>query len=310
MLRSMARKVVRSTSAGPDSVAAVHDRLLVHIDAAIAHLKHGRSMTDVDVHGARKSIKRARAVLQLLQPSLTEHDFARCKVELRTAGRALSAVRDAKVIVDRFDEMLHRADIPPSSISGSAIDLLADAALNDRSSSRTPATPAVALASATAARKRLGHASLPGKDWTPLGAGFRSIYRRGRWLMPRKTDSTSTEAFHEWRKQVAGYWYALEVFLPVSPTRIGRTIDAARRLADLLGEDHDLALLVDRLRTVQGHADEPIPALLDAIESRRRQLRRKALRIGHALYAEPPAVMEKQLRQSWRKWQKGRPQAL
>ncbi len=297
------------TSAGPDSMAAVRDQLLVHVDAAIARLQLGRSMTDVDVHGARKSIKRARAVLRLLQPSLTEHDLTDCKVDLRTAGRALSAARDARVIADRFDEMLQQADIAPSSINGTASDLLAAAALHDRSSSGNPGTPATALASVTAARRRLQRASLPGSDWTPLGAGFRSIYKRGRRLMPGKSDSASAEALHEWRKQVKSYWHALEVFMPVRPTQIGRTIGAARRLADLLGENHDLALLADRLRVVQGHPDEPIEALLDAIESRRRLLRRKALRIGAALYAEPPAVMEKQLRQDWRKWQKGRPKA-
>jgi CHAD domain-containing protein len=304
------RKPVPVTSTDPGGVAAVRDRLLVHVDAAIARLKHGRSMTDVDVHEARKSLKRARAILRLLQPSLAKGTFTRCKVDLRTAGRALSAARDARVIADRFDEMLRRAGISPSSISGTASELLAEAALVDRRSSRIPGASAAALNGATAARKRLERASLPGNDWAPLGAEMRDIYRRGRRLVPGKADCASTEALHEWRKQAKSYWHALEVFLPMHPAQIGRTIRAARRLADLLGENHDLALLADRLRAMRGHADEPIQALLDATEARRRQLCRKALKVGTAIYAEPPALMEKQLRRNWQKWRNGRTKAV
>jgi CHAD domain-containing protein len=121
-----------------------------------------------------------------------------------------------------------------------------------------------------------------------------------------KADSVSTEAMHEWRMQVKRHWHALEVFLPVRPTELGRTIRSARRLADALGEDHDLSLLTDRLRTAQESPEEPVRALIEAIELRRRHLRRRALKTGAALYAEPPAVMEQRLRHDWRMWRKSK----
>ena len=88
---------------------------------------------------------------------------------------------------------------------------------------------------------------------------------------------------------------------------IRRTIGAAWRLADSLGEDHDLALLADHLRiSATDNQNEPVTELLDAIERRRRRLRRRALKIGAALYAEAPAVMEKRLRRHWQQWRTGR----
>ena len=293
-----------ASSGGPISVAAVRDLLLVHLDVVAARLKKDRSMTVVDVHDARKSIKRARAILRLLRPSLAEHEFARSKLELRQAGRSMSAVRDAQVIADRFDEMLQRTDIPESSVRGLADSLRAEAALVDQGLAARASSPAAALAAITATRKRLARTSLPATDWGPLGAGLRSIYRRGRQRMPGKADHASAKAMHEWRKQVKAYWHALEVFMPVRATQIDRAIGDAHRLADLLGEDHDLVLLADKLQTIGGAPEEPIQKLLDAIELRRRQLGRRASKIGAVLYAEPPAVMEKRRRHDWQKWRK------
>jgi CHAD domain-containing protein len=112
---------------------------------------------------------------------------------------------------------------------------------------------------------------------------------------------------HEWRKQVKCYWHVLEVFKPVRPALIGRAIGSAKRLADWLGEEHDLALLAAKLQESGACGDEPLRTLIAAIERRRRNLRRKALRKGAALYADSPTLVEKRLRQDWRKWRNARP---
>ena len=296
----MAARVKSTARGGPESVAAVRDLLLVHIDAVSSRLELGQAMTTIDVHEARKSIKRARAVLKLLRPSLAATGAARSKRALRDAGRALAAARDAKVIADRFDEVLRRAGIARSAVRSLAKNL-------PPASAALPSDPVLALTGLAAARKRLARASLPATNWTPLGAGIRSIYKSGRQLVPGRADTVSVEAMHEWRKQVKSYWHALEIFAPVRPTQIRRTIGSARRLADSLGEEHDLALLADHLRdAATENQGEPVTELLDAIEQRRWRLRRRAIKIGAALYAETPAVMEKLLRRHWQQWRTGR----
>lgn len=123
--------------------------------------------------------------------------------------------------------------------------------------------------------------------------------------MPVRAEVASVEVMHEFRKRVKSYWHALEVFAPLHRKQIGRTIGAARRLADMLGEDHDLALLATRLRAIPAIPDEPVRTLPAAIELRQRRLRRKAVKIGATLYAEPPAVMAKRLGNDWPQWRKG-----
>ena len=77
--------------------------------------------------------------------------------------------------------------------------------------------------------------------------------------------------------------------------QIARRADA---LGELLGEEHDLAVLEAHLRAgdLRRHHDEPWRTgrrtrerLLQAIAKRRRALRKRARRDGKRLYDEPPA---------------------
>jgi len=285
----------RPVRAGPTDVVAVRGQLLAHIDAATNRLPPRRAISDADVHEARKSIKRARAVLRLVQPALQADVYESGKSALRDAGRALSSARDAKVMADRFAEMLQRVDIesfPVSTIAGT------QPGTGRRLSPRHRSDPAAARASLTAVHARMVDTQLSATDWTPLGDGIRAIYRRGRREMPGKSArAASSEALHEWRKRVKDYLHALEVIVASGrPSPIRRTISSARRVADALGEEHDLALLADALRASAEHEDRRVGKLLKAIEERRRRLRRRALKSGTRLYAEAPAAMERWLR--------------
>jgi hypothetical protein len=98
---------------------------------------------------------------------------------------------------------------------------------------------------------------------------------------------------------VKDYLHALEVIVASGrPSPIRRTISSARRLADVLGEEHDLALLADALGSSQESRDERVRTLLEGSRQRRHRLRRRALKLGARLYAETPAAMERGLRRS------------
>jgi CHAD domain-containing protein len=275
----------------------VRDQLLAHIDAASTRLRAGRVIADEDVHEARKSIKRARAVLRLLQPALDADEVARSRIALRDAGRALSSARDAKVMADRFAEMLERVGLAAFAVDTIPGPVAAGSGAGKLPRVRRPGNPTAARAGLLQARLWLTEAVLLSEDWAPIDAGIRAIYRNGRRDLPAAASAASSEALHEWRKRVKNYLHALEVLAePERPAQIRRTIGAARRLADALGEEHDLALLADALRASTVSEDARVATLLEAIRLRRRRLRRRALKVGSELYADTPAAMAKKLR--------------
>jgi hypothetical protein len=63
----------------------------------------------------------------------------------------------------------------------------------------------------------------------------------------------------------------------------------AHRLSDLLGDDHDLAVLLDRARAQPELLDDSeLAALSTLVQRRQDRLRREALALGARLYRRKP----------------------
>ncbi len=164
--------------------------------------------------------------------------------------------------------------------------------------------------------------------------GLRRVYRKGRarWVRAAARKPSPT-ALHRWRKEVKDLRYVLEVLdvhrSPSTPASLGalsrgrpragapasqarpagqrarRLAKLARRadaLGELLGQEHDLALLAERVR-----AHAPLKrrkrarrALLRTIARRRARLREQALRNGARLYARKPKRFTRWVRAGYR----------
>ena len=74
------------------------------------------------------------------------------------------------------------------------------------------------------------------------------------------------------------------------------------RLGELLGDDHDLAML---RREVAGDPErfggqETIDPLLGRIDQRRQRLERQAMRLGGTVFQEAPDVFVRRLHSYWK----------
>src|SRR5258705_4210525 len=77
------------------------------IDKALAMLNgKNRSVSDKAVHDVRKRFKEIRGTLRLVRDELGEKTFRKENRAFRDAGRPLSELRDAKVLVDTLDNLL------------------------------------------------------------------------------------------------------------------------------------------------------------------------------------------------------------
>jgi hypothetical protein len=229
--------------------------------------------------------------------------FRAINVALRDAGRALAGRRDARVLVETLDRLVEREALAPAPLVSFAAELRTgwEAASGARDATATGAALASSAAPARvvaagpvptpAARVRAAAQALRGArvrgDWPVLADGLAEVHRRGRRALRRARREPSAECLHEWRKQVKHSWHALELLEPVWPRPMRALAREAHRLADRLGEDHDLAGL--RARLAAAAIDEPARSLaLAALDARRRELQQSAFRLGERLYAEPP----------------------
>lgn len=237
-----------------------------------------------NVHEARRCIKRARAALRLMRPSIGEAAFANEDARLAACGRSLAAAREAHVLLETLSQLGERFPNP------STIDGLASLAqlIRTRRDAAAPAS-AVLAQSARMLRGSVEGLFLDSRDRTTrssLEKGLRAVYRRGRKTHARASASSSARSLHRWRKHAKYFADAVDALGDAAGNRQRKRARLARRIGDWLGEHHDLAMLdrfvAEHPGLVSTEARQTLSARLGL---RQRKLRERALRAGRRLYA-------------------------
>lgn len=229
--------------------------------------------------------------------------YRREDAALRAAARTLNPVRDARVLVRTLDSLTRR-----SVALGKDLAVIALTRLLRRSQARAQRQLCGRRLVLAGARTALRQVQLRGgrwrigrHGWSKLAPGFKRIYRAGRRAAVVARRHPDTHALHEWRKQVQYLWHALRMLRPLQSAAHSKSGARARRLADSLGQEHDLALLQSTLAAYGQSTGIVIDPLQAAIERRRRALRAKAMALGKRLYARRPQAMAARLGRSCRR---------
>lgn len=253
------------------------------------------------IHGARKDLKKLRAVLRLLREALPKATYREEARRYRDAGRALSTSRDAEVRLATLEALGERLDdLPADAFEAwrAILDRDREAAAN---AARDPSAIEEAMATIEAGLAGIEGWQLRGDSWSLIGRGLRRSYRRGRRAMRTAADEPSETNFHEWRKRAKDLWYALRILRDSWQLPLEATAEEAHRLSELLGDHHDLALLREDLRR-RRLGDEETQTLAAAIDCRQQELASDALTLGRRLYAEKPKPFSHRMHSYWRAW--------
>jgi CHAD domain-containing protein len=268
---------------------AVRTILCGQIDAALAALA-GR-VSDRDVHDARKCVKKARATLRLIREALPAKTYRRENRALRDAARPLSALRDARILLETLDRLPKDSGKRRRAGDFAAFEraLVAEKA-RLRSRRSGPENAALARKRLRAARREVTRWRFTASGWPPLVKGLERVYARGRKAMKAACEEPTAELLHEWRKQVKYLWHQLQLIEKLAPGPIGELADQVHTLSDYLGEDHDFAVLQEKARDHAAAFRKSGTAPLRAMIARRQSaLRSKAFVLGKRLYEPSPA---------------------
>jgi CHAD domain-containing protein len=259
----------------------------------------GKRVSDADVHSARKAVKRARAALRLMRDALPPAVYKRENATLRDASRPLGAARDARVLVDSLGR-LEKVYGPAAhhSVSPAFSRVLArECDEVHRGNTHASREEILAIARRMAARR------IESGGWKDIGPGLERTYAQGRKALRRAHAEPTPDRLHEWRKQTKYLWHQLQILEPLAPGRIGELADQAHKLADYLGDDHDFAVLRDK---VVAHApafgSSGNGALLALIDRCQARLREKAFLLGARIYEDKPRRFTRRFETRWRRW--------
>jgi CHAD domain-containing protein len=277
------------------------------IDRALDGLT-GRSGAEPEevVHGARKRFKKVRAVLRLMRDALGRKVYRRDNSRFRDAGRPLSEVRDAGVLVETLDQLIERyGDQGRPEVIGSARERLLrrKREVYQRVLDEGDALAKVARAMEEA-RGDVKRWEVAGDDWEALEGGLKGIYGRGHRAFHEALESRTDENLHEWRKRVKDLWYVMDLLKPIRPGFTEGRGEEAHKLADDLGDDHDLAVLRQVLSDPKDRlgVHSAGGVIVPLIDRRRAELQQDAFTLGRRLYGERPKLFVARLGAYWRAW--------
>ncbi|MBV8735604.1 MAG: CHAD domain-containing protein [Solirubrobacterales bacterium] len=150
-----------------------------------------------------------------------------------------------------------------------------------------------------AVRMRVNDWKLSGGGWRAIEEGLVLSYKRGREAFARARRGGSMEDLHEWRKRVKDLWHHQRLLAPVGGPGVQGEAKDAHRLSDLLGDDHDLALLRQELTRGKMAVPVDLDAVVELIDHQRTELQREAIAIGERVYADSPKAFRRRMRRTW-----------
>jgi CHAD domain-containing protein len=239
-------------------------------------------------------------LLRLARGTLRSSNRRAINATLRDCGRRLSDARDAEVMIQTVDDLAehYAGQLPKPTFDAVRAQLEAQAA-DARTSLSATGEVARELKSL---RSEVKDWRLRRTGWAAFGDGLKRTYKRGRRAYRRAQRKPTAENFHAWRKRAKDLWYHVRVLEPVSPRTMHGYAKEAHQLSDLLGDEHDLAVLRARLVSGDAAVATDVESVITLIDHRRDQLQAEALLVGARLYAEKPKAFRRRIRAYWDVW--------
>ena len=230
------------------------------------------------VHEVRKRFKRIRAVARLGREALGKHQADEIITRFRDAGRPLSEVRDADVLGKTLDGLAGEwtDENRPEAFGTvrkrleSRRDEVARLWIDERN-----VFEAVRQQVAKA-RHLLKNLDSGNDGWDSLADGLTHSYDRCLRAFYDARDALDDDTFHEWRKRVKDWLHQSEVVASIRPDFFSRMNQQADSLSELLGDDHDLAVLRRFLEQSDISSPKGVDAILSTLNRRRSELQSSA----------------------------------
>jgi len=261
------------------------------------------------VHQVRKRCKKLRGLIRAVRPALGK-TYKKENARFRDAAKSLSYVRDAQSQLECLDDLTghFEAEVGAGFASGVRDRLVErrqrvaddEVGLDERLDRF--------LVTMQKSYYRVGNWKLSEEGFDAVTGGLHKTYKRGYKAMNKAYAKPGAERFHEWRKRTKYHWYHLRLLRPVWKPVIKKLCSEADDLSDLLGDEHDLAVLRDTLLeepAVFGDKTE-LEALLGLLSRRRLELQQKAKLLGARVFAEEPDALVDRFGAYWTAWETGR----
>lgn len=276
------------------------------IDKAIEEIDDEKLDRHEVVHQVRKRCKKLRGLIRLIRPAFP--GYKQENAFFRDVAGKLSFVRDAQSVIECFDDL---AEYYGNRAEAALFEPVRRHLMNRRSEI---ADNVVELeerlttfrARMVEARGRVNTWKITEEGFDAIAGGFMKTYLRGNKAFSQAYEKSSVANFHEWRKRVKYHWYHCRLLREIWPEMLKVHRQTADDLADLLGDDHDLAVLQETLEKERHNFDDAgeLETIFALIGARRAELQHQAQFLGERVYAEKKKHIAKRFGSYWMSWRR------
>lgn len=270
-----------------ESLPAALQRLVVNQRQEAAKWAAQTTRPVVAVHRIRLALKFLRTLLKLSRKATGARFFDLENSRLRKAAAKLSPWRDETVIHRTLKKISGKV---PSKHHPTLSALQAERKKSHRPPARKQLHFAMqdAVNSIQIMEELLGRLTLKTSDWKAIEDGLKQSYHEVSRSLAQARPTDADESFHEHRKATKHLFYVITLIEPVWPSRLARLKHKLKKLQELLGKDHDLAVVREALKDSKTapakDRAELVKILLRRNRGMRKDIRKRAEKIfdGHA----------------------------
>ncbi len=263
------------------------------------------------IHETRKSMKRIRAFLRMIRDEIGYSSYYRENVFYRDLGRKLSEIRNFEVLSGSIQNL--REDLS-SSIPAEVFGALEEEL--DRRQYKVVGGPAALTqllkdiaAEIEIARERIYDFPISHNDFRAFEGGLLRIYRQGKKYLNDARKNPDPALLHDLRKKMKYFWYQVEILQPIFPGPMEAYAGTLEKIAESLGEYHDIQVLQEFLKE-SDIISHPLIAetLNDACLAKKSMLLYNIWPMADMAFSEKPKAMVSRLASYWKVFAQKKPE--
>lgn len=268
------------------------------IDAALQELAAPEVQSKA-VHECRKSLKRLRALVRLVAPALGKKAARRRIKSLGAIARLLAARRDQAVITETA-AILSSESGADGSLTLAPLKTHFSKSVGDAAQPLDPVCALEARQLLALELKKFARARLRKRGFAAFDGGLEKSYRRARKSLREAYSEPSDETFHALRKSVQWHWRQMSLLARAWPEEFAVRVNVARELSQMLGDDHDLAMLIDATAKAGDISPEHKEAIIGLCIRKQQALRAAVEHPAEQLFAEPARAFVERMQAYWK----------
>lgn len=265
----------------------------------------GEAERDEAIHEARKSVKKIRGVLRLVEPELGKI-FKIENARFRSVGQKLSEFRDAGAIIETFDTLTKKY---AEDMGKRSLDSIRRGLIARKEQAEKKAKIEQVLRRLAAALRREARAiktwPLETDGFPAIAPGLEQTFRRGRRAMALVRKRPHSENYHDWRKRVKDHWYHIRLLENLWTEVMTAYEKSLKELETWLGEDHNLVVLREKVLAEPAFygKEKDIDFFVHLLDRYHKELRDNAQSVGERIYEEKPRHFTSHMQHLWDAWQ-------